>query len=129
MLSCSIWFSAPSFWMSSGLERRCVGRVYGVDGAVHGTIRTLHTLFHEEDARLNNPQVCITCGLFNDPLSTSTSIAWISMLLISDLCRHTNGSLTVRVYHSIPQYTTVYHRLAFRVTHERQYQQNNLHSL
>jgi hypothetical protein len=36
MLSCSIWFSAPSFWMGGDLERRCVGRVYGADGAVHG---------------------------------------------------------------------------------------------
>jgi hypothetical protein len=26
MLSCSIWFSAPSFWMGGGLESRCVGR-------------------------------------------------------------------------------------------------------
>jgi len=34
MLSCSIWFSAPSFWMGGGLESRCVGRVYGADGAV-----------------------------------------------------------------------------------------------
>ena len=33
-LSCSIWFSAPSFWMGGGLESRCVGRVYGADGAV-----------------------------------------------------------------------------------------------
>jgi len=29
MLSCSIWFSAPSFWMGGGLESRCVGRVCG----------------------------------------------------------------------------------------------------
>ena len=71
MLSCSVWFSAPSFWMGGGLESRCVGRVYGADGAVHGTIRTVHIihtvhlvasswhfkLFHEEDARSNNPQV------------------------------------------------------------------------
>ena len=42
MLSCSVWFSAPSFWMGGGLESCCVGRVYGADGAVHGTIRT-HT--------------------------------------------------------------------------------------
>jgi len=34
MLSCSIRFSAPSFWMSGGLESRCVDRVYGADGAV-----------------------------------------------------------------------------------------------
>jgi len=25
------------FWMGGGLESRCVGRVYGADGAVHGT--------------------------------------------------------------------------------------------
>ena len=45
MLSCSIWFYAPSFWMGGGLESRCVGRVYGADGAMrmHGTIRTVHT--------------------------------------------------------------------------------------
>ena len=34
MLSCSIRFSAPSFWMGGGLESRCVGRVCGADGAV-----------------------------------------------------------------------------------------------
>jgi len=34
MLSCSIWFSVPSFWMGGGLESRCVGRVYGADSAV-----------------------------------------------------------------------------------------------
>ena len=34
MLSCSIWFSAPSLWIDGGLENRCVGRVYGADGAV-----------------------------------------------------------------------------------------------
>ena len=31
MLSCSIWFYAPSFWMGGGLESRCVGRVFGAD--------------------------------------------------------------------------------------------------
>jgi len=35
MLSCSIWFSAPSLWMGGGLESRCIGRVYSADGAVH----------------------------------------------------------------------------------------------
>jgi len=29
--------------MGGGLESRCVVRVYGADGAVHGTIRTVHT--------------------------------------------------------------------------------------
>ena len=33
--------------MGGGLESRCVGRVYGADGAVqsHGTIRTVHTTY------------------------------------------------------------------------------------
>jgi len=46
-LSCSLWFSAPSFWMGGGLESRCVGRVYGADVAKqsHGTIRTVHTTY------------------------------------------------------------------------------------
>ena len=34
MLCCSVWLSAPSFWMGGGLENCCVGRVYGADGAV-----------------------------------------------------------------------------------------------
>ena len=34
MLSGGIWFSEPSFWTGGGLERRCVGRVCGADGAV-----------------------------------------------------------------------------------------------
>ena len=42
MLSCSIWFSAPSLWMGGGLESRCEGRAYSAAGAVaqhrlHGT--------------------------------------------------------------------------------------------
>jgi len=32
MLGCSVWFAAPSFWMSGGLENRCLGHVYGADG-------------------------------------------------------------------------------------------------
>jgi len=45
MLSCSIWFSAPSFWMGGGLEGRWVCRVCGADGTVHGTIRTAHATY------------------------------------------------------------------------------------
>jgi len=45
MLSCSIWFSALSLWMGGGLESSCVGRVYGAEGAVHGTIHTVHTTY------------------------------------------------------------------------------------
>jgi len=28
-MGCSIWFSAPSFWMDGGLESLCVGRACG----------------------------------------------------------------------------------------------------
>jgi len=31
--------------MGGGLESRCVGRVYGADGAVHDTIRTVNTTY------------------------------------------------------------------------------------
>jgi len=34
MLSCSIWFTVPSFWMGGGLESSCVGRVCGADVTV-----------------------------------------------------------------------------------------------
>ena len=45
MLGCSIWFSAPSFWMGGGLESRCVGRVCVVRMVPsYGTIRTAHTM-------------------------------------------------------------------------------------
>jgi len=33
------WVAAPSLRMGVGLESRCVTRVCGADGAVHGTIR------------------------------------------------------------------------------------------
>jgi len=35
MLSCSIWFSAPSLWMGGGLESRCGFRVYSADCPHH----------------------------------------------------------------------------------------------
>jgi len=33
-LSCSVRFSAPSFWVGGGLESRCVGCVCGADVGV-----------------------------------------------------------------------------------------------
>ena len=42
MLSCSIWLSAPSFWMGGGPESRLVGRVCGADGAVHVSRQNPH---------------------------------------------------------------------------------------
>jgi len=50
--------SELSFWMGGGLESCCVGRVYGAD--YHLVASSWHsTLFHEEDAWSNNPQVFI----------------------------------------------------------------------
>ena len=59
MLSCSIWFSAPSFWMGGGVESRCVGRVFGADDAVHGTIRThtVHTTYAAALKTTNHPKI------------------------------------------------------------------------
>jgi len=48
MLSSSIWFSAPSFWMDGGLESHCVGRVYGADVAMRLARKYPH---HKHDLR------------------------------------------------------------------------------
>jgi len=60
MLSCSIWFTAPSLWLGGGLVSRCVGRVYGAAGAVrltttHGTIRTVNTTYAATLKTITNP--------------------------------------------------------------------------
>ena len=44
MLSCSIWFSASSFWIGGGLESHCVGRVYGADFAARQHPHRKHKL-------------------------------------------------------------------------------------
>ena len=62
MLSCSIWFSAPSFWLGGGLESRCVGRVYGADGAAHSTIRTVHNGSQNDHPSKNSVQKTICCN-------------------------------------------------------------------
>jgi len=79
MLSCSIWFSLPSFWMGGGLDSRCVSRVYGADGAMHGTIRTVHTTYaavvtdlrsncHRPTQRLSRPPPIQKLGTENHML-------------------------------------------------------------
>jgi len=66
MLSCSIGFSAPSFWMGSGLESRCVGRVYGADGAVarHHPHRTyeLRSSSQDHHPSTNSVEKTICCN-------------------------------------------------------------------
>jgi len=64
MLSCSIWFSAPSFWMGGGLESRYVGRVYGADGAVHHPHRThdLHSGSQDHHPSKISAQKTVFCN-------------------------------------------------------------------
>jgi len=62
MLSSSVWFSAPNFWMGGGLESRCVGRVYGADGAVRGTIRTVHSGSQDHHPSKKSVQKTIYCN-------------------------------------------------------------------
>jgi len=70
MLNYSIWFSAPSFWMGGGLESRCMGRVYGTDGAVHRLYRTHdpRTSSQEHHPSKNSVQKTIRCNsIYNAP--------------------------------------------------------------
>ena len=66
MLSCSIWFSAPSLWVGGGLESRCVGRVKGADGAVvrHQPHRThdLHSGSQDHHPSTNSVQKTVCCN-------------------------------------------------------------------
>ena len=64
MLSCSIWFSAPSFWMDGGLESLCVGRVYGADGKQHHPHRTHDPRSSSQDHHpsKNSVQKNISCN-------------------------------------------------------------------
>jgi len=64
MLSCSIWFSAPSFWMGGGLESRCIDRVCGAYGAVHHPHRTHDPRSGSQDHHpsTNSVQKTICCN-------------------------------------------------------------------
>jgi len=62
MLSCNIWFSAPSFWMGGGLESRCVGRVYGADGAMRHRKHDLRSGSQDHHPSTNSVQKTICCN-------------------------------------------------------------------
>jgi len=51
MFSCSIWFSAPNFWMGGGLESRRLDRVYGA-------VRTVHTTYHHPSKNSAKKTIC-----------------------------------------------------------------------
>jgi hypothetical protein len=46
MLSCSIWFSEPSFWMGGDLDSSCVGRVYGAKNTSIKLLFCIKFAFH-----------------------------------------------------------------------------------
>jgi len=48
--------------MGGGLESRCVGRVCGADGAVHGTIRTAHSGSQDHHPSKTSVQKTIYCN-------------------------------------------------------------------
>ena len=75
MLSCSIWFSAPSFWMGGGLESRCVGRVCGADGAVYHPHRThdLRSGSQDNHSSKNSVQKTICCNSSSDALDDGST--------------------------------------------------------
>jgi len=64
MLSCSISFSAPSFWKGGGVDSSCVGRVYGADGTRHHPHRTHDPCSGSQDHRpsKNSVQKTICCN-------------------------------------------------------------------
>jgi len=51
MLSCSIWFSPPSFWMGGRLESRCLGRVDGC--------RCMHSNQSSLNLCTGQPPICV----------------------------------------------------------------------
>jgi len=61
MLSCNMWISAPSFWKGGVLESRCVGRVYGADGAVRRT-HDLRSGSQEHHPSKNSVQKSTCCN-------------------------------------------------------------------
>ena len=76
MLSCSTWFSAPSFWMGGGLENRCVGRVYGADGARHRPHRTHDrcAVFVHTGRSLTDNTILVAILIQFDPLIMNTEL-------------------------------------------------------
>jgi len=71
MLSCSIWFSALSFWMGGGLESRCIGHVYSVDGVAQHHPHHTHDLrsgSQDHHPSKNSVQKTICCNLKSNAL-------------------------------------------------------------
>jgi len=85
MLSCSIWFSAPSFWKDGGLESRCIGRVYGADDAVQLSHMAPSAPYIRPMQRLSRPAPFQNLGAENHMLQHL-------MLLLMGVCTRNMSS-------------------------------------
>ena len=83
MLSCSIWFSASSFWKGGCLESCCEGRVCGADGARHHPQRK-HTL--RSSSQDNHPS---KLGAENHMLQLNIQCSWW-WAYVPETCRGKN---------------------------------------
>ena len=84
MLSCSIWFFAPSLRMDGGLESRWVGRVYGVDCA----IRIIHTTYAAALKTTTHPQT--RC---RKPYAATQDLMLLRWAYTAETCRAKNTSI------------------------------------
>ena len=66
MLSCSIWFSALSFWIGGGLESRCVGRVCGAARQHPHRTHDLRSGSQDHHPSKNSAQKTIYCNTTSD---------------------------------------------------------------
>jgi len=77
VLSSSVRFSAPSFWMGGGLKSRCVDRVYGADGAVR-IARWNSTPNAPDDGRMYPKHVDLRILTYSIVQSPSSEANWFA---------------------------------------------------
>jgi len=77
--------------MGGGLEKRCVGRVYGEDGAVHSTIRTVHTTYAASPKTTTHPKT--RCR--KPYAATQRLMLLIIVVSVPETCRAKNTSITL----------------------------------
>ena len=80
MLSCSIWFSAPSLWMGGAFESCCIARVYS-------TICTVNTIYAATLKTTTHPKT--RC---RKPYA-ATQHLMLLMMGVPETCRAKNTSI------------------------------------
>ena len=108
MLSFSVWFSAPSFWLGGGLESYCVGRVCGADGALRLTTTHPKTRCRKPYAATQHP-VLLMMGVCTRNMSSYEYVNKITLLHqagISDyFMRKMHGQATLKKLHNLGSVT------------------------